>query len=209
VSKLRILDLRPCQFVLGMREVEYRISKMKQLSKSMLQDYLSERAIPTVKGPKGEYFIIDHHHLARACWELEIKDYSVRVMEDMSDMGEMEFWNKMIKLDWTYLHDQFGLGPHNPAQLPADIRCLADDPYRSLVWEIIKAEGIQKEQIPFFEFKWGAFFRHNIPGRLSSKSNFSDAIEAASALARTRHADHLPGFIGKGKKDKKGSKKKN
>ena len=200
-----LLELRPCQFVLGMKEVESRIEKMQQLSKSKLQRYLDDRVIPTVRGPKRELYIIDHHHLARACWELDVKNYSIRIMEDLSKLSELEFWSKMIKLDWTYLHDQFGLGPHNPSALPADIRCLADDPYRSLVWAVIKRGGIEKEHIPFFEFKWAGFFRLNIAGRLHSKSDFSTAIEAALALAKTQRADHLPGFVGK---QKKRSKKK-
>jgi hypothetical protein len=195
--KPSLLDLRPCQFVLGMKEVEGRIEKMRQLSKSKLQQYLDDRVIPTVRGPKRELYVIDLHHLARACWELDIKDYSVRIMEDLSQLSEFEFWSRMIKRDWTYLHDQFGLGPHNPSALPADIRCLADDPYRSLVWAVIKRGGIEKERIPFFEFKWAAFFRLNVPGRLTSKSDFSTAIQAALTLAKTRHADHLPGFVGK------------
>lgn len=106
----------------------------------------------------------------------------------------------MIARDWTYLHDQFGLGPHDPVALPADIRCLADDPYRSLVWAVIQEGGIEKEKIPFFEFKWAAFFRFNVPGKLHSKSDFTAQIRCAMELAATKHADHLPGFVGKKKK---------
>lgn len=201
MAKLELLDLRPCQFVLGMREVEGRIEKMQSLSKPMLRKYLDDRPIPLVRGPKKQFFLIDHHHLVRACWELKIKHYSLHVIEDMSDLSETEFWNKMIRRDWTYLHDQFGLGPHTPSALPVDIRCLADDPYRSLVWEIISRGGIEKEKIPFFEFKWAAFFRHNVTTKLHSKSDFSHAIETSMNLATSKHADHLPGFVGKVKKN--------
>jgi hypothetical protein len=202
MKKPGLLELRPCQFVLGMKEVEAKIEKIQELKKrkkTKLQAYLDDHVIPVVIGPERELFIIDHHHFARTCWELGIENYSVRVMEDMSDLDAQAFWNKMVKRGWTYLHDQFGLGPHEPSSLPVDIRCLADDPYRSLAWSGIDGGWIQKETIPFFEFHWAAFFRLNLPLRLHSKSDFTQAIALASKLAVSKSADHLPGFIGKKK----------
>ena len=195
-----LLDLRPCQFVLGMKEVESKIAKMERMTKIQLRDYCDDHVIPIVIGPGKEPFVIDHHHFARACWELRISKYSVRVMEDLSRLSEFDFWHKMIKRDWTYLHDQFGFGPHSPLALPADIRCMADDPYRSLVWAAIDAGAIEKDSVPFFEFKWATFFRLSLNVRLLSKSDFTDATKLAVTLATSAKADHLPGFAGKKKK---------
>ncbi len=210
MKKPVLLDLRPCQFVLGMKEVEFKIKKMKKLKGKELKDYCDDHVIPLVRGPEQELFIIDHHHFARACWELSVYDYSVHLLEDLSHLNEQDFWNRMVKNDWTYLHDQFGFGPHLPSALPMDIRCLADDPFRSLVWAVIDAGGIEKQAIPFFEFKWAAFFRMTLSVRLHSKSNFTSALKQAIELATSRNADHLPGFQGRkhAKMGRKGSSKK-
>ena len=196
MKKPALLDLRPCQFVLGMKEVESKIEKIRKLKGKALRAYLDNHVIPLVRGPNREHYIIDHHHFLRACWELQIDDYSVHLMEDLSHLSEPDFWNKMVKRDWTYLHDQFGFGPHLPAALPVDIRCLADDPFRSLVWAVIDSGAIKKQAIPFFEFKWAAFFRLILPVRLHSKSDFKKVTEEAVELATSRAADHLPGYTG-------------
>ena len=192
-----LLSLRPSQFVLGMKEVEYKIAKMHKMKQRELRDFCDAHVIPLVLGPGEEPFILDHHHFARSCWELGIEEYSVRVIEDLSKLSRPQFWNKMVARDWTYLHDQFGLGPHSPSALPLDIRCLADDPFRSLVWAVIEKEGIEKQKIPFFEFKWAQFFRLNLSVQLHSKSDFTDATNLAFDLASSQLADHLAGFTGK------------
>lgn len=204
MKKPELLDLRPCQFVLGMKEVEFKIRKLSKLKGKQLRAYCDEHVIPVVRGPERELYIVDHHHFARACWELKIEDYSIHVIEDLMHLSEQDFWNKMVKNNWTYLHDQFGFGPHLPSALPSDIRCLADDPFRSLVWAVIDASGIKKQAIPFFEFKWAAFFRLTLDLRLHSKSNFTGATKQAVELAGSKASDHLPGYIGRTKKKKAG-----
>jgi hypothetical protein len=197
VKQPKILDLRPTQFVLGMKEIESKISKMEGFTKKQLKDYCDDHQIPVVIGPKKELYMIDHHHFARACWELNIGGYSVNVLKDVSHKNEQDFWNFMIREEWCYLSDQFGMGPHSPFALPSDIRCLADDPYRSLVWAVLDAGLIKKEQIPFFEFKWAGYFRFNLDLSLHSKSNFKTAIDEAKKLSRAKGARGLPGFTGK------------
>jgi hypothetical protein len=197
MKKPRLLSLRPCQFVLGQKEVEAKIAKMSSLSSKELNQYCNEHVIPVVVGPRNELYIIDHHHFARACWELGSDHYEVEVLKNLSRLSGTEFWNEMIRRHWVYLFDQFGMGPHAPSALPSDIRCLADDPYRSLVWRLIDAGLIKKQKVPFFEFQWAAFFRMNLDVRLHSKSNFKAAIKLASKLAKSKGADHLPGFVAK------------
>jgi hypothetical protein len=195
MKKPGILNLRPSQFVLGMKEVETKIARMRKMSEKELAKFCDERVIPVVLGPRNEHFMIDHHHFARACWELNIDAYSIEVIKDLSDKSEKDFWNFMVKKGWTYLHDQFGLGPHSPMALPVDIRCLADDPFRSLVWSVIDAGGIRKDRLPFFEFQWAAFFRLNLDFSLHSKSDFRRVTKAAVKLARSKDARHLPGHL--------------
>lgn len=195
MKKLGILDFRPTQFVLGTKEIESKIYKMSALSKKALYAYCADHIIPVVIGPKQEMYMIDHHHFVRACWEQKISIYSFKIVKDMSHMSAPDFWNFMNRKEWVYLNDQFGIGPHSPYSLPADIRCLADDPFRSLAWTIIDAGLIKKQDIPFFEFKWAAFFRRNIEVPLHSKSNFKSAIAAAKKLAKSAAAKDLPGYL--------------
>lgn len=201
MKKPQLLDLRPCQFVLGMKEVEFKIQKMKMMSKKELARFCKERVIPIVIGPKNELYQIDHHHFARACWELGEDGYSVHVLKDLSRLSESAFWNEMVGRGWCYLQDQFGMGPHMPSALPADIRCLADDPYRSLVWTLIEDGRIRRVKKPFFEFAWAEFFRWNLDLVLHSKSDFKAARKKAAKLARSKVTAHLPGHLGSKRKD--------
>lgn len=198
-KKPALLDLRPTQFVLGMKEIESKVSKMATFNKADLKEYCDEHEIPVVIGPKKELYMIDHHHFVRACWEQGVDCYTVKIIKDLSHKDERDFWNMMIAKGWCYLNDQFGMGPHSPYALPSDIRCLADDPYRSLVWELLDVEEIEKQNIPFFEFQWATFFRMNMDIPLRSKSNFKAAMVIAKKLAHSKNAAHLPGFFKAGK----------
>ncbi len=193
----KLLELRPTQFVLGMKEIEAKILKMKSFSQNELKAYCDDHEIPVVLGPGKEMYLIDHHHFARACWEQDVDLYKIKVIKDLSHKKEQDFWNFMVRKSWVYLHDQFGMGPHTPAALPNDIRCLADDPFRSLAWAVLDAQCIKKQDIPFFEFQWAEFFRLNIAVPLHSKSNFKQALNLAKKWARSKAASDLPGFIAK------------
>jgi hypothetical protein len=182
-----------------MKEIEFKVKRIRGFDKKELMEYCNEHKIPVVIGPKQELYMIDHHHFARACWETGVDLYTLKLVKDLSHKSEEDFWNFMIQKEWVYLNDQFGMGPHSPYALPVDIRCLADDPYRSLVWEILDVGAIQKEEIPFFEFKWAAFFRFNLDVRLHSKSNFRNAIKLARKLAQSEAAKGLPGYTARTK----------
>lgn len=193
----RLLDLRPTQFVLGMNEVKSKNIKIAHFTKKELSIYCKDHKIPIVIGPKGELYMIDHHHFVRACWEQKVNNYEIKIIKDLSHKSEKDFWNFMIQEGWVYLSDQFGLGPHSPLSLPEDIRGLADDPFRSLVWELIELGVIIKDKIPFFEFQWATYLRLNLDSPLHSKSNFNKAIKLATQFAKAKPARHLPGFKSK------------
>lgn len=194
MKKPGLLELRPTQFVLGMKEIEYKTALIATLSAKELVRYCETHVIPVVIGPRNQFFMVDHHHFARACWEMKVEQYQVEVWKDLRTAGHKQFWNFMIKKEWTYLRDQFGMGPHSPDALPSDIRCLADDPYRSLAWAVLEKGGFKKVEVPFFEFQWAAFYRQNLEITLHSKSDFRDAIKVATALSKSKEAKHLPGY---------------
>ena len=59
-------DLRPTQITVGMREVEEKRKHLRKRKVNKLGKFLGDHMIPVVKGPKGRFYIIDHHHLALA-----------------------------------------------------------------------------------------------------------------------------------------------
>jgi hypothetical protein len=194
--KKNVLKLKPTQFCLGMKEVEFKVKRLKRLSAKHLAEYLEEQRIPVVKGPDGNFYMIDHHHFARACWESNILDVPVKVVAkyDKNTCTMDAFWWSMKKIRYTFTYDQFNNGPHNPYSLPVNIRGMADDPYRSLAWAVRHAKGFEKNDEPFFEFKWAKFFRSKISLEIV-RNDFKGAIQKAIRLCRTPAASKLPGYI--------------
>ena len=191
-----VLDLRPTQFCLGLREVEWRVAKLKSLRPKDQEDYLKDHRVPVVIGPGGALYMIDHHHVVRAAWEVGLKDVPIEVKADLSHLAPADFWKEMAKNGWVYPYDQFGGGPHDPALLPDTVGGLADDPYRSLAWKVRMDGGYQKTPIPFAEFKWADFFRKNLKAK-PYHDDFDKASKEALALAKDPRAKNLPGYSGK------------
>jgi hypothetical protein len=195
LSKVTILNLRPTQFALGMREVEAKTSKLVKLGPDERHDYLRDHPVPLVLGPEGVPYLIDHHHLARAAWEVGIKELATETRADLSHLSESKFWEQMAHEGWVYLHDQFGKGPHLPDLLPLDVRGLADDPFRSLAWAVREEKGYDKSPIPFCEFRWAEFLRKHIVDH-PMKMGFELALKKALLLCHKSEAKSLPGYIG-------------
>ena len=72
---------------------------------------------------------------------------------------------------------------------------MADDPYRSLVGELVRAGGCAKNKAPFFEFLWADFLRRQIKPQLVKK-DFGSALVKALDLAKSMDAKSLPGWSG-------------
>jgi len=193
--KKPILHLRPTQFALGLREVQRKVAKLKAMGHNERHEYLHARPVPVVFSGKKHWYIVDHHHHARACWEVGIEELPVEVKADLSHLPHGEFWNAMDKARWAHLLDQFGHGPHPPHLLPEDIRGMADDPFRSLAWALRHSGAYTKSELAFSEFKWADFLRRELavePG----DDGFKEALAAAIAVARSPKAKDLPGFLG-------------
>ena len=75
-----ILDLRPTQMTVGMREVKEKRERWREHhSKKKQGELLGRHMIPVVLGPDKRHYIIDHHHLARALHEEGVKDVLVSI----------------------------------------------------------------------------------------------------------------------------------
>ena len=196
-AEVHVLEIKPTQFAVGMIEVQSRVDKMQAMSHGELKDYLADRPIPVIAGPGGQLYMIDHHHLARAAWEAGVHKVVIERKADYSHMSRDKFWEKMKSESLIYPYDQFGNGPHPPGALPADVRSLADDPYRSLAWRVRDEGGYDKTTKPFSEFQWAEFFRNNLPMD-DLNEHFDGAVKKAMDLAKSPAASHLPGYNGAG-----------
>ncbi len=68
--QLKVADLCPTQSAVGFDEVKAKVESMRHKSKDSLIALLITRPVPIVIGPEGRFYLVDHHHLARAVWEL-------------------------------------------------------------------------------------------------------------------------------------------
>jgi hypothetical protein len=189
-----ILSLRPTQMTLGMNEVHVKRSAWKQKTAGDLTKFLSAHMVPVITGLKGEPYLIDHHHLARALYEEGLKSVFVTVVADLSRLPADHFWNMMDFHGWTHPYD--AKGRRRPySELPKTVKSMEDDPYRSLAGELRAMGGFAKDSTPFSEFLWADFLRPRIKPK-AIKADFAAALTKALALAKTGDADYLPGWSG-------------
>ena len=89
---------------------------------------IGKHMIPVVRGPDKRYYVVDHHHLARALHDEGIKDILVTVIGDLTMVERDAFWGVMDNKRWVYPYDAKGERRHFK-DLPKSIRDLKDDPY--------------------------------------------------------------------------------
>ncbi len=183
--KKDILKLKPTQFAVGFEEVDDKVQKLLKMTAKQRKKHQETKLIPGVLGPDGAFYMIDHHHAARACWEIGIKKVNVYVLADYRNLSIPKFWEQMEKQGWVYPYSQFGEQQLPYELLPQDIRGVADDPYRSLAWAVKEAGGFAKSEVPFFEFAWANLFRSKIPAK-TVRDNFDLAVRKAIKLAKDK-----------------------
>ena len=77
LTPVAVKDLRPTQITVGMREVTLKRQMIRAQSAKKTGTFLGNHMIPVVLGPKKKNYVIDHHHLARALIEEDVKDVLV------------------------------------------------------------------------------------------------------------------------------------
>jgi len=191
--KVPVLELKPTQFSVGMREVTRKIKELKAMSRDERHEFLHERPVPVVISPYKFWRLVDHHHHARACWEAGIEELPIEVKADFSHLSIPEFWAAMDKAHWVHPYDQFGKGPHEPLLLPEDVRGLADDQFRSLAWALRHSGDYEKSDAPFSEFAWADYLRAQVKV-IPNDDGFEAALKSARVLAHDPKAKGLPGY---------------
>jgi hypothetical protein len=194
IKPIPILSLRPTQMTVGMREVKEKRKRFREQKKKKQVETLGKHMIPVVKGPDKRFYVVDHHHLARALHEEGITDILVTVIGDLSMVEKDAFWNVMDNKRWVYPYDAKGERRHFK-EIPKTITELKDDPFRSLAGELRRAGGFAKDTTPFSEFLWADFLRRRM-SRKSVDADFAKALEKALALGKSKDAIYLPGWCG-------------
>jgi hypothetical protein len=196
LNPVPIAALRPTQITVGMREVAERRARWHDKRGKTAGRYLGTHMIPVILGPKERHYIIDHHHLALALHEEDVKDLLVDVVADLSALDTESFWFTMDCRGWMHPFDDKGRR-RGYEDLPKAVTGLKDDPYRSLAGELRRVGGFAKDTTPFSEFLWADYLRRRV-SRKRIEKDFSRAVEEALRLAKDRIADYLPGWCGPG-----------
>jgi hypothetical protein len=194
IHPVPLLELRPTQITVGEREVDAKRKAWRSHPARRKPDFLGRHLIPVVCGPKAQYYIIDHHHLALALHREGVQDVAVTVVADVRALPRAAFWVFLDNRGWMHPYDAEGRR-RSYAHLPRRITDLVDDPYRSLAGELRLRGGFAKDTTPFSEFLWADFLRRNIGERLVRRQ-FSRALSRALRLAKTDQASYLPGWCG-------------
>jgi len=194
LTTVAIVDLRPTQITVGMREVLAKRKRWRETAAKKGGKFLGKHLIPVVLGPKHRHYVVDHHHLARALHDEGIKDVAVTVISNLSELDREAFWVVMDNRSWMHPFDDQGRRRHYD-DIPKSVTGLVDDPYRSLAGELRRAGGFAKDTTPFSEFLWADFLRRRLK-RKAIERDFDRAIEQALALAKSSEANYLPGWCG-------------
>ena len=195
LQPIPILSLRPTQMTVGMREVREKRKRFRHhKSKKKQAQLIGRHMIPVVLGPDKRYYVIDHHHLARALHEEGVEDILVTVVADLTMVDREAFWGVLDNKRWVYPYNARGERCHF-REIPKTVAELKDDPFRSLAGELRRAGGFSKDTTPFSEFLWADFLRRRIPRKVVD-DNFSKAMEKALAAAKSGDAVYLPGWCG-------------
>lgn len=184
LQPIPILSLRPTQMTVGMREVKEKRKRWREhKSKRKQAELLGKHMIPVVLGPDKRYYVVDHHHLARALHEEGVKDILVSVIADLTMVDRDAFWGVLDNRRWVYPYDAKGERRHF-RDVPKSVADLKDDPFRSLAGELRRAGGFAKDTTPFSEFLWADFLRR----RMSRKNVDSDLRRPSKRRWRWRKA---------------------
>ena len=194
-----IVDLRPTQMTVGLREVRAKRKQWRGLKAKQRAAFFGKHMIPVVLGPKKRHYIIDHHHLARALHEEGVEKVLVSVVANLSTLEPDAFWIFLDHRGWTHPYDASGKRCEFGA-IPKSVADLVDDPFRSLAGEVRRAGGYAKDTAPFGEFLWADFLRRRLKHSLVD-DEFAVAVDKAVVLARSRDAHFLPGWCGPSEHD--------
>ena len=194
MDRLPLSALRPTQITVGMDYVEAKALITARYRDTNLEQFMREHAINVVLGPDNEPYVVDHHHWARAWFDLGLIDAPVIVVADLSRLGHRRFWEKMQAKGWVHPFDQNGKR-REIDDLPLAIADMLDDPYHSLAAFARRAGAYRKPKRAYGSFVWSDFLRVHVPMTGIGAGPFSLALLRAIKVARSEAAAQMPGYI--------------
>ena len=194
LKPVAIKDLRPTQMTVGFREVDEKRKAWRERAAVDGGEFLGHHLVPVVVGPKGRFYVIDHHHLARALLDEGVKDMLVNVVADLGRLEKAAFWIYLDNRGWSNCYDGEGVR-RTWEDIPKTIAEMTDDPYRSMAGALRRSGGYAKDNTPFSEFMWADFLRRRVKPKLVEK-DFESALQEALTLSKAVEANYLPGWCG-------------
>ena len=189
-----VSKLRPTQMTVGMAEVERKRHDWRHRKLNEEGEWLGRHMIPVVIGPKGQPWVIDHHHLALALHLEGVEHVLVSVVAQLDSLSRGRFLCFMDNRNWLHPYDTDG-DRCDFEHLPRKLSGLKDDPYRSLAGELRRKGGFAKTGTPYSEFLWADYLRDRISQKLIEQ-DLDRAITKAERHAKSSAASYLPGFSG-------------
>ena len=194
MNTVDVEQLRPTQMSVGFQEVERKRRQWKRADAQERSRILRLHVIPAVTGPKGRFYLIDHHHFAKALVEEGEGALPVFVAAELHHLPKDEFWTFLDNRSWCHAYDAAGV--RRPlGSIPRSLADLEDDPFRSLVAELIRVGAVAKSDTPFFEFLWADFLRRRMAAD-QVRRDVRDAVPDALKLVKGDMARELPGWCG-------------
>jgi hypothetical protein len=83
--------LRPTQGAIGYVQVQAKKASYRELKPENRRSFAEEQAIVAVLGPSGTLHVVDHHHWARAWFDMGLPEAPVRIREDFSGLTDEQF----------------------------------------------------------------------------------------------------------------------
>ena len=88
-----VADLRPTQMTVGYREVEIKRRQWRDADEKARTKLLRRHVVPAVIGPKGRYYIVDHHHFTKALLDEQAALVAIYIVADLEELPREEFWD--------------------------------------------------------------------------------------------------------------------
>src|SRR4026207_2247626 len=107
------------------------------------------------------------------------------IVDNLSDAKADDFWKHLKDNNEVYVEDQNG-NPIKPNDLPASVKDLRNDPFRSLAGAVRVGDTSSRGE-DYLEFQWADYLRaHWAQTGIAAKNidtNFDSATDAALHLA--------------------------
>jgi hypothetical protein len=186
--------LRPTQGAIGYVQVLEKKETYLEMPTEKRWPFIREQAIKVVRGPSDSLHIIDHHHWARAWFDLGLPEATVIVLADFSELPRDLFIEKMAERGWLHPFDKDGCRI-SVQEIPDFIGDIPDDVFQSLA-AFLRMTGTYDNPGEFnAKFAWADFLRRHIKTRAATVEGFARMLADAVSASRSPEATELPGFI--------------